>query len=82
MPRKRGNPNWSAGLLPPIPTVATEFEKEIRRLGLTAKTCVHSSELRRWCERNKNRCYVPEGLLEAWGIEVDVIHSLPHKRTS
>ena len=73
MPRKRGNPNWSAGLLPPIPAVATEFEKEVRRLGLTLKTCARSAELRRWCERNKDRCYIPEWLLKVWGIEVDVL---------
>jgi len=24
--------------------------------------------LRNWCERNKNRCYIPEWLLEEWGI--------------
>jgi hypothetical protein len=70
MPRRRGNPNW--GKPPePIRTVATEFEKEVNRLGLTKKSCASSSELRRWCERNKNHCYIPEWLLQAWGIEVD-----------
>jgi hypothetical protein len=83
MPRKRGNPNWSAGLPPrSLPAVPTEFEKEVRRLGLTKENCARSSELRRWCERNKNHCYIPEWLLQAWGIEVDAIYSLPHKSTS
>ena len=82
MARKRGNPNWSAGLLPAIPIVATEFEKEMRRLRLTAKTCVRSSELRRWCERNKNHCYIPEWLLQAWGIEVDVLATLQRSRAA
>ncbi len=27
--------------------------------------------LRNWCERNKNRCYIPEWLLEEWGIAVE-----------
>jgi hypothetical protein len=26
-----------------------------------------------WCERNRNRVYVPEWLLEEWGIAVDGI---------
>jgi hypothetical protein len=79
MPRKRGNPNWAAGLLSPIPTVATEFEKEMRRLGLTQETCVASPELRSWCERNKNHCYIPEWLLREWRMQVDIIYSLPHR---
>jgi len=51
---------------------ATEFEREVRRLGLTRETCIASTELRHWCERNKNRCYIPEWLLNKWGIEVNV----------
>ncbi|MGA7293238.1 MAG: hypothetical protein WBW53_01325 [Terriglobales bacterium] len=34
-----------------------------------------SAELKRWCEHNRNRVYVPEWLLEAWGIQVDGIFS-------
>jgi hypothetical protein len=30
-----------------------------------------SAELRAWCEQNRNRLYVPEWLLEEWGITVD-----------
>jgi hypothetical protein len=29
------------------------------------------SELRSWCERNRNRCYVPEWLLDEWDLQVD-----------
>ena len=32
---------------------------------------LHSEELRAWCERNRNRCYIPEGLLDAWDILVE-----------
>jgi hypothetical protein len=74
MHRKRGNPNWTQPL-PHIPYAPTEFETQVRRLGLTDQTCVASSELRRWCDRNRNRCYIPEWLLEAWGIPVDLIFS-------
>ncbi len=61
--RRRGNPNWGRPL-PPAPTVATEFETQVRHLGLTKQTCTGSVALRNWCERNKNRCYIPEWLLE------------------
>src|SRR5215469_7728019 len=74
MPRRRGNPNWGrpGGR---APFVVTEFEKELRRLGLTRETCAGSRELRLWCEHNKNRCYIPEWLLKKWGIEVDLYFS-------
>jgi len=38
---------------------------------LTAGTYTSSRQLRAWCERNRNRCYVPEWLLGEWGITVD-----------
>jgi hypothetical protein len=52
-------------------TTATAFEVQVRKLGLDLQTCVGSKELRQWCEGNKNRRYVPEWLLERWGILVD-----------
>lgn len=68
--RKRGNPNW--GKPPqPIPAIATEFELQARRLGLTQETYAASAPLRTWCERNKNRCYIPEWLLAEWAISVN-----------
>ena len=70
MPRKRGNPNWGKSG-PHPPATATEFEMQVRQLGLTKQTCADSTELRRWCERNRNRCYVPEWLLGVWGIPVN-----------
>ena len=68
--RKRGNPNWGKKVMVP-PAAATEFEIEMRRLGLTRQTWASSTELRKWCEHNKNRCYIPEWLLEAWRIVPD-----------
>ena len=53
------------------PAIATAFEAEVRRLGLNMQTCESSKPLRRWCERNKDRCYIPEWLLERWGISVE-----------
>ncbi len=68
--RKRGNPNWGRPI-PLGPALATEFELRIRQLRLTAEMYTSSAELRVWCEQNRNRCYVPEWLLQEWGITVD-----------
>jgi len=67
---KRGNPNWGKPLEPIIATT-TEFELQARRLGLTKQGYTASEQLRAWCERNKNRCYIPEWLLDEWGITID-----------
>ena len=68
--RKRGNPNWGRPI-PPVPALPTEFELRARHLHLTARMYSSSFELRAWCERNRNRLYVPECLLEERGITVD-----------
>ena len=68
--RKRGNPNWGRPI-PSGPAVATEFELRVSRLQLTPEMYASSAELRAWCERNRNRCYVPEWLLKEWDITVD-----------
>ena len=68
--RKRGNPNWGRPI-PSGPAVATEFELRVNQLQLTAEMYTSSAELRAWCERNRNRCYVPEWLLKEWDITVD-----------
>ena len=72
--RGRGNPNWGKPL-GPLPALQTEFEMQVERLGLTKAHFIASAPLRLWCKRNRNRCYVPEWLLEAWGIKVDAIFS-------
>jgi hypothetical protein len=72
MHRKRGNPNWGQPTRN-IPAAATEFEKQVRRLGLTKETLTQSTELRNWCVEHKNQCYIPELLLKSWGIEVDAL---------
>jgi hypothetical protein len=70
--RKRGNPNWGrSSPMQYVPALPTEFEMQVRQLGLTVETYVYSAELRRWCERNRNRFYIPEWLLEEWRIPVD-----------
>jgi hypothetical protein len=72
--RRRGNPNWSQ---PPqhFPVVPTEFEMQVKRIGLTKPEYIASTELKLWCKRNRNRVYLPEWLLQAWGMEVESIFS-------
>jgi hypothetical protein len=55
---------------------ATEFEKQVRSLGLSKETCAGSSELRKWCENHRNQSYIPEWLLEAWGITLDLSYGV------
>ncbi len=70
MKHKRGNPNWGRPI-PPVRAFATEFELQVRQLQLTRRMYTSSRELRAWCEQNRNRLYIPEWLLEEWGITVD-----------
>jgi hypothetical protein len=69
---KRGNPDWGKPLLL-IPSLVTEFESEVARLGLQRRDYAASVPLKRWCYRNRNRVYVPEWLLDEWGMKVDLI---------
>jgi hypothetical protein len=68
--RRRGNPNWGRPI-PVAAALATEFELQARQLHLTPDMYAGSRTLRLWCEKNRNRVYVPEWLLEEWGIDVD-----------
>jgi hypothetical protein len=68
--RKRGNPNWGRPI-PSGPAIATEFDLRVSQLELTPEMYTTSVELRAWCERNRNRCYIPEWLLKEWDITVD-----------
>jgi hypothetical protein len=55
--------------------LATEFEMQVAQLQLTAEMYTSSCELRIWCERNKNRVYIPEWLLKDLDIAVDAFFS-------
>jgi hypothetical protein len=70
--RRHGNPNWGRPI-PPAPALATEFELQAKQLRLTPQMYASSRELRLWCERNRNRVYVPEWLLQEWGFAVDEV---------
>ena len=69
--RKRGNPNWGRPIAPLL-ALPTEFEMRVRQLQLTAATYTSSRQLHAWCEQNRNRLYVPEWLLEEWGMIVNL----------
>jgi hypothetical protein len=69
--RKRGNPNWGRPIQPSL-ALPTEFELRVRQLQLTKEMYTSSRELRAWCKQNRNRVYIPEWLLEEWGITVDL----------
>ena len=56
-----------------VPNRPTEFEVEALKLGLEEPGYLSSIALRRWCEVNRNRVYVPEWLLKEWGITVEAI---------
>ena len=59
-------------ILPPIPIIATQFEMRVATLGLTKAKYVASVDLRRWCAQNRKRVYLPEWLLEAWEMRVEL----------
>jgi hypothetical protein len=67
---RRGNPNWGKPMLP-ASVLATEFDLQVRNLGLIQSKYVSSIELWRWCDRNRNRVYIPEWLLAEWGMKVE-----------
>jgi hypothetical protein len=70
MNRKHGN--WASGWAAAVPPAGhSAFETRVRELRLTPSTYAQSQMLRDWCEDNRNKCYIPEWLLKAWGITVN-----------
>jgi hypothetical protein len=60
--------------MPLTPALPTQFELTVKRLRLTTQMYTSSRELRRWCETNRNRSYVPEWLLKEWNLEVELYY--------
>jgi len=58
--------------MPPLPNRPTEFEVRVKQLGLSKQDYTSSAKLRSWCERNRNNFYIPEWLLDEWGIQVEL----------
>jgi hypothetical protein len=66
-----GNPNWGKAC-GDIPHTPTSFEEMVRRLNLSEKEYRSSVPLKEWVQKHKDSKYVPQDLLEAWGIVVNV----------
>lgn len=60
--------------MPFAPAVPTEFELTVKRLRLSPQMYASSRELKRWCESNRNRIYVPEWLLKLWSLDVELYY--------
>jgi hypothetical protein len=64
---------WASGQksFKPIPDNPTHFDLTVEKLGLSGQ-CLNSlflsKHLRAWAERNRWKWYVPEILLESWGL--------------
>ena len=54
------------------PVTTTSFEEMVGRLKLSEKEYQSSIPLRQWAQKHKNNKYVPQDLLKAWGIEVNL----------
>ena len=82
--RRRGNPNWGRPLeLGNLAIVICEFDQKLEELTLPPwdeakenprklSLILRDASLRRWCERNAKHNYIPEALLDKWGINVEL----------
>ena len=69
--RNQRNSNWGQPY-GDTPITTTSFEEMVRRLKLSEKEYQSSIPLRQWAQKHKDSKYVPQDLLEAWGIEVNL----------
>ena len=67
MIKRRGNPNWGKHL-PFTAPVPSSFESYVKILGLVPHQYESSTRLRDWAQKNKHNKYVPQELLQAWGM--------------
>jgi hypothetical protein len=65
--RSKGNPNWGKTYID-IPITPTSFEEIVRQLKLSENEYQNSIPLKEWAQKHKDSKYVPQDLLEAWGI--------------
>ena len=69
---RKGNPSWGKPApFGPVVATATSFEEAVKELQLQPDQYLHSTRLREWAQRNKNSKFIPESLLQAWGLETD-----------
>lgn len=67
--KRAGNPNWGKSYLAdPVIVNPSMFELAADQLRLKPNQYAHSEELQRWGRKNYTRYYVPQDLLEKWGL--------------
>jgi hypothetical protein len=66
--RVNGRSNWGKPSAD-IPNTPTSFEEMARGLKLSEKEYRNSTPLKEWAKKHKDSKYVPQDLLDAWGIE-------------
>lgn len=75
--RRRGNPNWGKSIklypdaAPPGTPPLTEFEKLALTHNIAEENWHRSLILREFAAKHRNRLYVPENLLDLWGLQPD-----------
>ena len=71
MTKKRGNPDWGKpDLNSARDNGPTSFDEIVRELHLSPADYQHSTQLKAWVQKKKDRKYVPSDLLRAWDFEV------------
>lgn len=70
----QGQNAWNSQRSIPLPMFQlTQFEQETARLGLiTERDMLHSKPLFAWVKRFKNSHYVPEEILNGFGLDVQI----------
>ena len=71
MPKPPRHGGWGTGYQTPKNPEITQFEKQVKRLGLQEHEWRHSIQLKAWVSRYKHHRFVPEDLLIAWGMHDD-----------
>ncbi len=73
--KRVGNPNWGRPMdwNGPIDPVPSAFDKKVESLGLKPERYGHSKELKVWSKEHYRTRFVPENLLDLWGLSLDVI---------
>jgi hypothetical protein len=69
--RGRQSIPWSGKVTASTGVIETAFEAECRRLHLQPYEFISSVPLRYWAKRNRMRHYIPENLLQIWGLELN-----------
>lgn len=71
MAKRKGNPNWgNFGKTAESVETKTAFEQFVTLNGIAPEQFERSTRLRAWAKKHKDHRYIPEHLLEVWGMTV------------